>query len=73
MNFGYTGCHSSMPSMQRLAVYTAEALSEMEAAFLPDAVVAKKPSAPKAAAKPPAKAVRAVKPEARAVVARKKA
>ena len=30
MNFGYTGCHSSMPSMQRLAVYTGEALQELE-------------------------------------------
>jgi len=55
MNFGYTGCHSSMPSMQRLAVYTAEALAEMEAAFLPHAVVARTPSPRKAAAKPPAK------------------
>jgi len=67
MNFGYTGCHSSMPSMQRLAVYTAEALAEMEAAFLPHAVVATKPSPRKAAAKPPAKTsaktVRAVKPK----------
>jgi hypothetical protein len=51
MNFGYTGCHSSMPSMQRLAVYTADALAEMEAAFLP-------PSE--------AKPVRAVKAKARA-------
>jgi WS/DGAT/MGAT family acyltransferase len=52
MNFGYTGCHSSMPSMQRLAVYTAEALAEMEAAFLPAAVVvAKKPSRPRTVAK----------------------
>ena len=62
MNFGYTGCHSSMPSMQRLAVYTAEALAEMEAAFLPHAV-ATKPSSRKAVAKPPAKTARAVKPK----------
>jgi hypothetical protein len=53
MNFGFTGCHSSMPSMQRLAVYTAEALAEMEAAFLPAAVVVvKKPSRPRTVAKP---------------------
>ncbi len=38
MNFGFTGCHSSVPSMQRLAVYTADALAELEAAFLPQAV-----------------------------------
>jgi WS/DGAT/MGAT family acyltransferase len=35
MNFGFTGCHSSMPSMQRLAVFTGEALQELEEAFLP--------------------------------------
>ena len=34
MNFGYTGCHSSVPRLQRLAVYTADALAELEAAFL---------------------------------------
>jgi WS/DGAT/MGAT family acyltransferase len=34
MNFGFTGCHSSLPSLQRLAVYAEEALSELEAAFL---------------------------------------
>ncbi len=37
MNFGFTGCHSSMPSMQRLAVYTAEALADLETEFLPRA------------------------------------
>jgi diacylglycerol O-acyltransferase len=56
MNFGFTGCHSSMPSMQKLAVYTAEALAEMEAAFLP----ATTPAIPK----PVRKAPRAVKPKA---------
>jgi diacylglycerol O-acyltransferase len=34
MDFGFTGCHSSVPSLQRLAVYTTEALEELEAAFL---------------------------------------
>jgi WS/DGAT/MGAT family acyltransferase len=34
MNFGFTGCHSSVPSMQRLAVYTAEAFAELEDAIL---------------------------------------
>ncbi len=43
MDFGFTGCHSSVPSLQKLAVYTAEALEELEAAF------AEKP-APKARA-----------------------
>ncbi len=37
MNFGFTGCHSSLPSMQRLAVYTADALADMEKTFLPGA------------------------------------
>jgi hypothetical protein len=37
MNFGFTGCHSSLPSMQRLAVYTADALADLEKAFLPGA------------------------------------
>ncbi|MGQ0709495.1 MAG: WS/DGAT/MGAT family O-acyltransferase [Rhodoferax sp.] len=32
MNFGFTGCHTSVPSLQKLAVYTAEALQELEAA-----------------------------------------
>ncbi|MBN8510403.1 MAG: wax ester/triacylglycerol synthase family O-acyltransferase [Burkholderiales bacterium] len=35
MDFGYTGCHSSVPSLQKLAVYTADALAELEAALLP--------------------------------------
>ena len=35
MNFGFTGCHSSLPSMQKLAVYTADALQELESALLP--------------------------------------
>lgn len=52
MNFGFTGCHSSMPSMQRLAVYTADALAELEAAFLPAA-------SPKAERAKPAKAPKA--------------
>ena len=35
MNFGYTGCHSSVPGIQKLAVYTGEALQELEEALLP--------------------------------------
>ncbi|PAV26612.1 diacylglycerol O-acyltransferase [Tamilnaduibacter salinus] len=30
LNFGYTGCRDTLPSMQRLAVYTGEALDELE-------------------------------------------
>lgn len=49
MNFGFTGCHSSLPSMQRLAVYAADALQELEAAFLTPPKPAK--AAPRARAK----------------------
>ena len=35
MDFGFTGCHTSVPSLQKLAVYLAEALAELEAAILP--------------------------------------
>ena len=34
MNFGFTGCHSTLPSLQRLAVYAVDALEELEAALL---------------------------------------
>ncbi|MBL0141067.1 MAG: wax ester/triacylglycerol synthase family O-acyltransferase [Betaproteobacteria bacterium] len=32
MNFGFTGCHASVPHLQRLAVYAEKALQELEAA-----------------------------------------
>ncbi|MBL8490060.1 MAG: DUF1298 domain-containing protein [Rhodocyclaceae bacterium] len=35
MNFGFTGCHTSVPSLQRLAVYAADELQDLEAALLP--------------------------------------
>jgi len=35
MNFGFTGCHTTVPSLQRLAVYAADALKELEKAVLP--------------------------------------
>lgn len=34
LNFGYTGCRDTLPSMQRLAVYTGEALEELEQLLL---------------------------------------
>ena len=49
MNFGFTGCHSSVPSMQRMAVYLNEALAELETALLP-APPAKPPVRRRAAA-----------------------
>jgi diacylglycerol O-acyltransferase / wax synthase len=33
LNFGFTACHTSMPSMQKLAVYSAQAMNELEAAI----------------------------------------
>lgn len=54
MNFGFTACHSSVPSMQKLAVYTQEALEALEAALLPPPAAARKArpsSARKAAAR----------------------
>ena len=42
MNFGFTGCHTSMPSLQRLAVYAGEALEELEQAFAPPARAGRK-------------------------------
>ncbi len=33
LNFGYTGCRDTLPHMQRLAVYTGEALEELEQAY----------------------------------------
>ncbi|GAA0843159.1 wax ester/triacylglycerol synthase family O-acyltransferase [Marinobacter szutsaonensis] len=35
LNFGYTGCRDTLPSMQKLAVYTGEALEEIEGLILP--------------------------------------
>ena len=60
MDFGFTGCHSSVPSLQKLAVYSAEALEELEAAILPKPARAAKAAKPKTerAAKPAAKKAR---------------
>jgi hypothetical protein len=32
--FGFTACHDRVPSVQRLAVYTGEALDELERTFV---------------------------------------
>jgi diacylglycerol O-acyltransferase / wax synthase len=34
MNFGFTGCHTSVPSLQKIAVYSADALEDLEGALL---------------------------------------
>ena len=33
LNFGFIGCRDTLPSLQRLAVYSREALEELEAAL----------------------------------------
>ncbi|WP_165855944.1 WS/DGAT/MGAT family O-acyltransferase [Marinobacter sp. JSM 1782161] len=35
LNFGFTGCRDTLPSMQKLAVYTGEALEELEQSINP--------------------------------------
>lgn len=35
LNFGYTGCRDTLPHMQRIAVYTGEALDELNKLLLP--------------------------------------
>jgi hypothetical protein len=51
LNFGYTGCRDTLPSMQKLAVYTGEALDELESLLLPKkATAARKTAAKKPAA-----------------------
>jgi WS/DGAT/MGAT family acyltransferase len=64
MDFGFTGCHSSVPSLQKLAVYSAEALEELEAAILPKAVVRKPKVAKTEAAAPSRGAAAATKKKA---------
>ena len=53
LNFGYTGCRDTLPHMQRLAVYTGEALDELEAAVAgkPTSNASPKPAAPSASRK----------------------
>ncbi|MCH8498214.1 MAG: wax ester/triacylglycerol synthase family O-acyltransferase [Marinobacter sp.] len=55
LNFGFTGCRDTLPSMQRLAVYTGEALDEMEAALLPKPASKPRKAPARRAAKPAAK------------------
>jgi len=55
MDFGFTGCHTSVPSLQKLAVYAAEALAELEEALLPKPARAAKTVKKKATARQPRK------------------
>jgi diacylglycerol O-acyltransferase / wax synthase len=42
MDFGFTGCHASLPHMQRIAVYTGEAFDELERLILKPAKKARR-------------------------------
>jgi WS/DGAT/MGAT family acyltransferase len=61
MNFGFTACHTSVPSMQKVAVYAADALRELEAALRPQPVrkLVATPTRTKAAGAAPPSAARA--------------
>ena len=51
MNFGFTGCHASLPSLQHLAGHAADALQALEDVFLPAAPAALAPLRKRAARK----------------------
>jgi WS/DGAT/MGAT family acyltransferase len=63
MNFGFTGCHSTVPSLQRLAVYSEDALQELEAALLPRPKRARKAPAARSKPAPRSKTARARRKE----------
>ena len=48
MDFGFVACHTSVPSMQRIAVYLGEAMNELEQAFRPKKATPAKKTAPAA-------------------------
>ncbi|KZY84702.1 hypothetical protein A3742_30755 [Oleiphilus sp. HI0071] len=47
LNFGYTGCRDSLPSMQNLAVFSGAALDELEALVRKPAPKPRKRKAPR--------------------------
>ncbi len=73
MDFGFTGCHTSVPSLQRLAVYAADAVQELEAALLPEPPRERPPAKPAAGRRKKAAAVAAATPPARPRAAAKRA
>jgi diacylglycerol O-acyltransferase / wax synthase len=68
MNFGFTACHTSLPSTQKLAVYTGEALAELESLLGLSTQPKKVAKAAKAVAAPVSK--QAAKAPARKVAAK---
>jgi WS/DGAT/MGAT family acyltransferase len=74
MNFGFTACHTSVPGIQRLAVYVKEAMAELEEALLPadaEPSTASEAESTAAAEATGAKAPRAKRPSTRAATPRK--
>ena len=75
MNFGFTACHSSVPSTQKLAVYTREALLELEtmlvAPAMPPAAPRRRLAKPAAAGPSKAAAVKKAAAAKRAAPAKK--
>jgi len=65
MNFGFTGCHSSVPSLQRLAVYSEGALQELETAIMPRSKAARAEVRTRAKREPAGAKAPAAKPAAR--------
>jgi WS/DGAT/MGAT family acyltransferase len=63
--FGFTACPDRVPSVQRLAVYTGEALDELEAAFASEAAPAKPAAKQKAGRRDSTASGRRVKTVAR--------
>jgi diacylglycerol O-acyltransferase / wax synthase len=47
MDFGFTGCHASLPHVQRIAVYTLEAFEELERRVLKPRARPRKSAAPR--------------------------
>jgi diacylglycerol O-acyltransferase / wax synthase len=64
MNFGFTGCHATLPSMQRVAVYAEQALAELESALGLTKKARAAPAKPKVAKPSPAPAKRSRKASA---------
>lgn len=81
LNFGFIGCRDAVPSLQRLAVYTGQALEELEAAYAArDAAKKERPNAARrapvrraSAKKAPAKKTAATKTAATKTAAKKTA
>lgn len=72
LGFAFVGCRDTLPHLQNLAVYTAEALAELEAAFAP-AAVAEPPAGRKAASRRKPAARRKPKAAAKSAPKRRRA